>query len=59
MVDIYIRDEIARQQELLLAQQQAAAAQQDLDKEKQNRTAYEAYLMSQINNGGQANGGQQ
>lgn len=54
-----IRDEIARQQELLLAQQRAAAAQQDLDKEKQNRTAYEAYLMSQINNGGQANGGQQ
>lgn len=54
-----IRDEIARQQELLLAQQQAAAARQDLDKEKQNRTAYEAYLMSQINNGGQANGGQQ
>ena len=54
-----IRDEIARQQELLLAQQQAAAAQQDLDKEKQNRTAYESYLISQINNGGQANGGQQ
>ena len=54
-----IRDEIARQQELLLAQQQAAAAQQDLETEKQNRTAYESYLMAQINNGGQANGGQQ
>lgn len=54
-----IRDEIARQQELLAAQQQAAAAQQNLETEKQNRTAYEAYLMSKIPNGGQVNGGQQ
>lgn len=53
-----IREEIARQQELMAAQQQAEAAEQKLSEEKQNRTAYEAYLMSQMNNGGQLNGGQ-
>ena len=53
-----IRDEIARQQELLAAQQRAAATQKQLDDEISNRQNYEAYLMSQINNGGQANGAQ-
>ena len=54
-----ISDEIDRQQKLMLAQQQAEAAKQHLIKERQSRTAYEEYLISQINNGGQTNGGQQ
>ena len=51
-----IRDEIARQQELMLAQQQAAETQQQLETEVENRTAYENYLLSKIGNGGKANG---
>ena len=53
-----IRDEIARQQELLAAQQRAAVTQKQLDDEISNRENYEAYLISQIPNGGQVNGAQ-
>lgn len=51
-----IRDEIARQQELLKAQQQAEALQKQLNTEISNRESYEQYLKSQLQNGGNVNG---
>lgn len=51
-----IRDEIARQQQLEQLQAQAQGLQQELDGEKENRTAYEDYLKSKIPNGGLNNG---
>lgn len=59
-----IRDEIARQQELMLAQQQSqqrmTVAQQNPEQTNFNGGSYENYLASQIINqaGGQSNGGQ-
>lgn len=51
-----IRDEIARQQQLEQLQAQAQGLQQELDGEKENRSAYEDYLKSKIPNGGLSNG---
>ena len=59
-----IRDEIARQQDLMLAQQQSqqrmTVAQQNPEQTNFNGGSYENYLASQIINqaGGQSNGGQ-